>query len=764
MPRLLPFSLVLSALFGLACSDPELPPPSDDDGAGGSGAAGGAGGAGGGASGGGGAAPAECPVLTPVDTSLYFETFGNFGVSARVDLPVEGYAKTRLALELYQGETEPLTTGTFDLSAAPDDNYGTCEHCVLLVAFDDSGQARRVFFQESGTMTLSVYDPDAAWVAAGSVESARLVEVTQHADLTWEVVPSGLCFDVPSWSFDTRIVDGGPCERVEDCPNEAAQVCDVAAGTCGPGECSLFGDPPFCDEGELCMGQVGALIDREEAGPAIGACYERCVPEGPGQQGSCADGSTCFALDATQTFGVCLKSGGPEVGEACSLPDIATGCAEGALCGGEPPSCQAICDYLSLESDCPSGTYCSSLNLCEPLSVGDVAPVGAACEPGARTLTDCGPEGDAFRGLCFRLFESEDEAVCARVCNIDAPSCGAQETCVAAFTNPHVGICHVTGTCGDGELDLLAGELCDDGNNQSGDGCNADCTAAELEPLCALAEPLPASGAVVGTTEGGPVGYGSQCDPFIATPVSTYAFTPSAPGELTLRLSSVEDLGVSVLSSCHAGAEELECRSQEGDDVVHVNFPAVPAEPALVVVRGSTPLEAGVFLLQSTFVPAVCGDGLVGGAEACDDANQVANDGCAADCSAIEWDPLCTSLATIQSGDVVTDTLETAHSFFDLTALCSFESGRDRAYSFVAPSAGTLQLSLSSQDNLSLFVRDGCGPVDESTYLSCSNFAFPGETESTSVALTAGQRVTVVVDGFTREDAGPYTLTVSFSP
>lgn len=55
-------------------------------------------------------------------------------------------------------------------------------------------------------------------------------------------------------------------------------------------------------------------------------------------------------------------------------------------------------------------------------------------------------------------------------------------------------------------------------------------------------------------------------------------------------------------------------------------------------------------------------------------------------------------------------------------------------------------------------------PVDESTYLSCSNFAFSGETESTSVTLTAGQRVTVVVDGFTREDAGPYTLTVSFSP
>jgi cysteine-rich repeat protein len=34
--------------------------------------------------------------------------------------------------------------------------------------------------------------------------------------------------------------------------------------------------------------------------------------------------------------------------------------------------------------------------------------------------------------------------------------------------------------CGDGNLDLDAGEQCDDGNNVDGDECQADCTLLEL--------------------------------------------------------------------------------------------------------------------------------------------------------------------------------------------------------------------------------------------------------------------------------------------
>jgi cysteine-rich repeat protein len=34
--------------------------------------------------------------------------------------------------------------------------------------------------------------------------------------------------------------------------------------------------------------------------------------------------------------------------------------------------------------------------------------------------------------------------------------------------------------CGDGYLNTAAGEVCDDGNMRSGDGCSADCSSTEL--------------------------------------------------------------------------------------------------------------------------------------------------------------------------------------------------------------------------------------------------------------------------------------------
>lgn len=762
------FAWALSAglvlLVASACDDSEDPRPSPSGTTTSTGGSAGTGGSGAEGAGGEGGAPGPCAVLTPMDTMIELYSSAIFALSARVGVEIEGYAKTRLNLELYPSGNDFPQPGTFDLSIAPDDSYATCEHCVLLVAYDKSGQPRRAFFQDSGTMTVTKFDAESWGVAAGEASDVRLVEVTQNLDGSWNVVPGGQCFDLPTWSFDTTVVDGGPCERAEDCPNEAVQICDVESKTCQPGECSLFGDPPYCDEGYRCMSQYGAFIDREEAGPAIGACYPTCQPGAPGSAGDCATGSMCFPLDATQTTGVCLMTGGPALGEACTLPDVVSGCAAGAVCTGEPPTCQAVCNYLTETSDCPSGAYCSAMNVCEPLDVGDVAPVGALCAPGTATLTDCGPEGDAFRGLCFRLFETEEDSTCARTCRTADPDCPAGLSCIGVFTNPHVGICADPGACGDGKLDLLGAEVCDDGNTESGDGCASDCASAELGPLCAVATPLVPGAVVVDTNEGGVTGYTSLCDPFIANPSRTFSFLPPAPGELTLKLTSLRELGVSVLADCQDSGSELGCRMNDGDDVLHVNFATVPAQPVLIVVRGQTPLETGLFILQSSFVAATCGDGLMSGPEACDDQNQLGGDGCAADCSAIEWPELCAGLPPIEHGDLVDGTLDGAFRFFDLTQMCSYESGNDRAFTFVAPSAGELTVDLTSEDDLVLFVRDGCGPIDQETYLACGNWAQAGETESSTVSLTAGQVVTVVVDGFTREDAGPFTLTATFSP
>lgn len=684
-----------------------------------------------------------------------------YALSARVDVPLPGYAKSRLFLELYATDANPLPEpGSYDLSVAPDDDYATCERCVLLVAYDEADQPRRVFFQQSGSFELSLFGADQFHVAAGEASDVRLVELSQNENGSWNVVPGGLCFDVPAWTFDTQPVHGGPCVSAEDCPNEVDQICDVETKTCQPSECNLFFDPPFCDADQVCMSQYGPLVDHDESGSAMGACYPTCTPGPAGTQGDCEAGATCFPLDPIQTFGMCLATGGPEVGEACDPTDVSTGCAAGALCAGEPPTCHAICDYLTVDNDCPSGTYCSILNLCEPLAAGDDAPVGALCDATAPFLADCGPEGDAFRGLCFATFD--EAASCRRVCKTADPQCPGGLSCIATFSNPDVGLCMDVGICGDGALDLYGGEYCDDGNVASGDGCSGDCTSAELGPLCAAPTPLSPGFPVFGINDG-VNGWMSSCDPFLAMPVRTYAFMPPAPGELRLDLTSLSELGISVLADCHDPNSELSCRNHPGDDTVHVNFTSVPSQPALVVVRGANPLQSGLFILQSAFYEASCGDGYLSGPEACDDGNIQGGDGCSADCSAIEWPELCASLPELAIGSSLSS-LDDAPSFWDTTGSCSYESGRDRAFRFVAPSAGTLTVSVSSPDNLSVVVQDGCGPANETPSLACSNFAPAGDTEQTSVTLAQGQAVTVVVDAFTKADAGPFTLTAIFAP
>jgi hypothetical protein len=57
-----------------------------------------------------------------------------------------------------------------------------------------------------------------------------------------------------------------------------------------------------------------------------------------------------------------------------------------------------------------------------------------------------------------------------------------------------------------------------------------------------------------------------------------------------------------------------------------------------------------------------------------------------------------------------------------------------------------------------------CGDPGQPSFVTCSNFAPPGEPESTVAQLTSGQSVTVIVDGFRPVDAGNFELTATFTP
>lgn len=734
---------------------------------GGAGGSGGSGGAGAGTDGGGGQGAGyegPCTPLSVGDTSIFFGSFARLGLQAPVLPVVPGLARTRLTMELYEDETLPMIEpGSFPFSEAPDDNYGTCHHCVLLVAYDLAGMPKRAFYPKNGSLDIDALSTELFSEVVGRARGMELVEVVQEPDFTWHELEGGDCYYVPDWAFDTRVVDGGACESAEQCPNEAAQICEPLTATCGPAQCSLTGDPPFCTGDQVCLSQ---LFDPDQtvSGAAVGACYDTCDAT---DIGSCGDGSVCRPLGPTQDLGVCYRSGTAAIGSECTARDISTECEVGAVCTGEPGECARICSFLTAESGCDDQRYCTLANLCERAETGDAASVGEVCSSSSPELVECGIEGDAFRGLCLKFFFEDTELSCERLCRTAEPDCPGEEECLGIFSNPVVGICRAPAVCGDGETDVVGGEICDDGNQQSGDGCAADCRSAELAELCDEAEVLVSGDTVSGDTTNGLRGYTSGCDIYAATPVSTFSFDPPASGRLRVHLVSESDadLGLSVLADCADSGSELGCQNLFGDDTLDIEV-LEDVGPVLIQVRGASPNQAGPFLLDVTFTEAVCGDGEVVGGEVCDDGNTAGGDGCSADCSSVDWDFVCAALPELVLGAQSGDTSANGTSYFELAGFCSFVGGggRERAYRFQAPSTGTLTLTLTQpEDNFSLYIGDGCGPASEEDFVGCSNFAFVGREESSQVVLEAGQVVTVIVDGFMANDEGPYTLTASFA-
>jgi cysteine-rich repeat protein len=756
--------LTLLGLLG-ACTDDETVSP-----VGGGGADDGGGGSGGGPTSGGGGEGAgyegPCTELTLGDTSIFFQSIGRAAVEAPVSPAVEGLAKTRLTMELYDydfdlGVPWPLEPGTFEFATPPDDNYGTCQHCVLLVAYDLSGAPKRAFYPQNGTFVLEEIGLDFPSYVVGSASDMELVEVIQNEDFTWEELPGGDCYYVESWAFDTYPVDGGECSSVEQCPNEASQICEPDTGTCGEWQCDLFGDVP-CGEGEVCLSQIFEPSE-EPYGPAIGACYDVCDPAEPT---SCGADAYCRPLGLTQSFGACYATGTGQVGDACTPRDISTECVAGAVCTGTPGECARVCDFLRPESGCDPERYCAFSNLCEPAQIGDAAAVGETCSPSSPETVECGVEGDAFRGLCIRWFPDAPDMSCERLCRMEDPDCPGEETCLGVFADPGFGVCHVPAVCGDGELDLIGGEICDDGNTQSGDGCSADCLTPELGPLCDVSGALPEGTEVAGDTSEGPSGYPSQCDPFIGTRVSTYSYVAPGPGQVRLTLDSAEDLRLSVYAECDDPATELGCQSEGDYDELIVDLDAAPAGPLLVIVRGASPIHEGAFTIHAEFTAAVCGDGLAVGPEECDDGNTTSGDGCSGDCLTVEWANVCAALPALSTSAVNTGTTAGAASLFETGSLCAVgPGGRERAYSFVAPSDGTLELTLTQpQSDFALFIQDGCGPSGFDVWLGCGSSTLTGGEETASTILSAGQDVTVIVDGSTDAEVGPYELTATFTP
>ena len=181
-----------------------------------------------------------------------------------------------------------------------------------------------------------------------------------------------------------------------------------------------------------------------------------------------------------------------------------------------------------------------------------------------------------------------------------------------------------TSGCGDGLLQAAAlGEVCDDGNNVSGDGCAADCLAVEANFAC--------------------VNPGKPCES-----------TVSCGDEKIEGTETCDDGNDQPLDGCDAS-----CQREPGWICAAPGDPCQAAQCGDGIIAGveqceddnATPTSndgcSATCALEPGYVcetpgsacrKAVCGDGVVEGGEPCDDANQVIGDGCSPSCEA---EPLC---------------------------------------------------------------------------------------------------------------------------
>jgi len=182
--------------------------------------------------------------------------------------------------------------------------------------------------------------------------------------------------------------------------------------------------------------------------------------------------------------------------------------------------------------------------------------------------------------------------------------------------------------CGNGKMDPGLAEACDDGNSQSGDGCSADCKMLEKDYAC----PEPGKACVYLVKCGdNRLGGKETCDD---------GNTKSGDG-----CSSVCELekGWDCVQAGRA------CTPDCGDGALTGNEQCDPPNVGMGC-SAACRFEPGFVCNPPPPVPnpaqpaqchrTACGDGKKEGDEACDDANVVDGDGCAADCT---LEPDCTT-------------------------------------------------------------------------------------------------------------------------
>jgi cysteine-rich repeat protein len=696
-----------------------------------------------------------CRILTLGRRDFEFNLFGQItGLRYLMTPNLDGPAEDYLLFELYDSTTEgglpALMPGTFDLAASGNDDLATCQHCFWVkVDETESGTVAAIYYQSEGTLTLDRVSDPIEPVFAGSTSRVVLRRATVTDDGHSVFTPGGDCVSITGLDFDTAAQPGRACLSAEDCANPLLEICDPATNLCAEPQCGEFMSCP--EAGQICVSQYRDLF--------FGGCYRTCDPTATAMT-ECAPDQRCVQFGVDPSAGICKYVGEAAVGAACEPTDNGTSCAGDAICSEISLSCAQSCGFFDEITGCSNGSVCNLFGVCVSPSAGSVATIGAPCGAEDELAAGCAPDGQAFRGICFAY--PPEAPVCQKACLGDR-GCDSGEFCALRFTSG-LGVCLPVPVCGDGALGEID-EQCDDGNTSSMDGCSGDCRSVEYEVICSSLAALPFAVEIEGDTASSRDGFQNSCQVGLAR-AALYTVSPPGPGRLTLHLTSATDQTVALRSACADVTTELGCAQEANageteELVLQVTSTRAPALTA--IVSAFHVLEEGPFTLRAEFVAEQCGDGVVAGNEVCDDRNTASSDGCSGDCRTVEYDFYCAAAPLLSTTALNTGDNTNAPSLFrnSCSEGAGSLSGGDVLYRYVAPSAGKLHLFLDSPTSLMVGVLEGCGRPNEVRELACNATFTLGTVD---VDLTAGQAITVFVDGFRPEDRGTYTLEATFTP
>lgn len=522
----------------------------------------------------------------------------------------------------------------------------------------------------------------------------------------------------------------------EECDEGAANA-DVAGATCRT-DCTL----PRCGDAVLDAGEEcddGNLVEDD-------GCNTRCLLPACGdgtRQGAeeCDDGNDddfdACRNDCRRPFCGDGRVATTERNESFTSPVVTspfgvTGhvCDDGASCFGVDCS-------VAGNPSAPEHGVCQALGFDRALTVtwGGGAGEADSAMPHAYNWSCvdyvCTESANDYSSDNCSASEMLLEIECFGGVNEDCDEGAGNSAAPGATCRPD---CSFAG-CGDGIVD--PGEDCDDGNFDETDSCTSACSA----PFCGDGYVQPALGEVCDTgtanSDSTPGACRLDCLP------AGCGDGVTDPGEACDDANSVPDDGCSNVCRLPGCGDGVVQGAEECDDANTVDTDECT---------------------QLCFA-ATCGDGIIHTAlgEQCDDANAVESDECLSSC---EYGPAYVpcgdfDLASSEGASVATGS--TVGASGDTGSGCGGGGAPDLSYRWVAPRAGswTFDLAGSSYDTM-LYIYNlpaGVTACPTSGELVCNDDAI-GTASRVTTTLAAGQRVLIVVDGYSA-GAGSYVLNIS---